>query len=587
MSAFRIVFAVALSNGQILAGGPGGISVYNEEWVLEEQITVQDGLPDNRVFSLFLDEEDGNLWAGTANGLGRFDGEQWITYGFEDGLDDTTINFVSRAGEYIVVGTAYGPEGGGINLFDGERWSHPANFDSAYDDPNRFDNSVWDAVYDDNTGLTWFATENGLGAYDGASFTRYTTEQGLPGNFINGLTLFEDGLLVATTESGAAWYDGENFQVFEPTRGYMINDAVVDSEGFYWFPGGSGIWRYNPATGNWDFFEGGGDFPTYTAYRAVADDDNNIFIGSEGAGLVAFDGTEFYALDRPAGPVATSYWGILEDAEGVLWFLEEYGQHIDTYNIANETWEPEEFEVCCVNPLTFDAEGNLWGGGETGLWIISPNGDATNLTTEQGLPSNQVYHLAFAGEGVTWVATEGGLARLEGFEVVEVLKAAEIGLVSDWTRYVFVAGDGSLWVGREGGLSQLTPEGTWEHFGIGTLFTEGFSFVSYITEHPDGSLWVATLGDGLYQQKDGEWEHYTPGDPGVRLSTPYIYSIHIAPDQSLWFGTEDGVARFDGAQWWAWKLEDGLNHWNVNDILVQADGTVWFATSGGITRWRP
>ncbi|HLF91405.1 MAG TPA: protein kinase, partial [Anaerolineales bacterium] len=459
-----VVFTVVYSNGQVLAGGLGGISVYNEDWDFVRQITVQDGLPDNWVYYLFLDEEgDGDLWAGTANGLVRFNGEEWVTYGYEDGLDDTTINFVGRVEDSIIAGTGYGPDGGGINFFDGSSWKQPNNFDStSEEDPNRFDNSVWGIVYDENTGLIWFATENGLGAYDGNAFTRYTTDDGLPDNFINGLTIFEDGMLIITTESGAGYYDGESFQVFEPTRGYTINDAVVDSEGRYWFPGGSGVWRYSPESGNWDLFEGGVDFPEYTSYRAVADADNNVFFGTDGEGVVVFDGEDFFILDRPAGPLATAYWGILENPEGSLWFSEEYGLTIDAYNSANDEWENIELDVCCVIPFAFDAEGNLWGGGDTGLWIIAPDGNATNITTEHGLPSNQVYHLSFAGDGTTWLATDSGLVQMNGFEVTQVLRAADIGLESDWTRILLAASDGSLWVGREGGLSHLTPDGTWE-----------------------------------------------------------------------------------------------------------------------------
>jgi ligand-binding sensor domain-containing protein len=321
-------------------------------------------------------------------------------------------------------------------------------------------------------------------------------------------------------------------------------------------------------------------------YRAIADDDNNVYFGTDGRGVAAFDGKDFSLLARPNGPQATSDWGILEDPEGVLWFLEEFGQTIDTFDPSTGEWETETLDVCCVIPFAFDAEGNLWGGGDTGVWIIAPHGH-TNITTEQGLPSNQVYHLAFAGDGTTWVATEAGMAQLNGFEVAAVFRGADMGLESDGTRTLLAASDGSVWVGREGGLSHLSSDGAWEHFGIGTLFSENLSFVSQIVEHPDGSIWVATWGDGLYQLTDGEWEHYAPFDAGVRLPSPYVHSIHLAPDGSLWIGTDAGVAHFDGAQWAAWGVEAGLNHWNVNSVRVQPDGTIWFATSGGLTRWTP
>jgi ligand-binding sensor domain-containing protein len=237
--------------------------------------------------------------------------------------------------------------------------------------------------------------------------------------------------------------------------------------------------------------------------------------------------------------------------------------------------------------MIFDSEGNFWGGGDTGLWFITPEGDVTNMTMEHDLPSDQVNQITFSSDGFVWIATDGGLVKLNEEGIVDVLNADELGIENDGVRSLLAASDGSLWVSQENGLSHLTPEGDWEHFGIGNLFSENFSFVSDIVEHPNGSIWIATLGDGLYQLNDNEWEHYFPTDRGVDLPSPYVNKITVAPDGSLWFGTEEGAARFDGEQWWSWDLEDGLSHWNVNDIFVEANGTTWFATSGGITRWKP
>ena len=586
----EVVFSITQHDGMIYAGGLGRITVFDENWEYVDQLTIQDGLPDNRVFYLFSDEEgDGDLWAATANGVARFNGETWVVYGYEDGLDDITINFVSRVGEYIIAGSNYGPDGGGINLFDGERWTHPEGFGSTSDgDPNRFDNSVWEAVFDEENEILWVATENGVGALDGTDWKRFTTEDGLPSNFITGVMIDENGELLVSTERGAARFDGSRFQAFAPTLGHSINDIVVDSDGHYWLPGGDGVFRFNPENGNWEILEGGNGFPAYSAYRAMADEDGNVFFGTDGKGVVAFDGEDFIPLDTPPGPGRNAYWGMLEDRDGVFWFSEEYGLGIDTYDPSEDIWSDKELDVCCVIPITFDADGNLWGVGETGVWFLTPEGRATNVTSEQGLPSDQVYDLDLTEDGSLWLATETGIVKLQGFEVVEVLNADKMGLTNDRVHTLLAASDDSLWVGREGGLSHFSPDGTWEHFEIGTLFSSNFSLVTRIAEHPDGSIWVTTFGDGVYQRlPEGEWAHYTPNHPGVLLPSLYVNGVNIAPDGALWFGTDYGVARFDGGSWQAWDIKDGLGHWNVNQVYVQQDGTIWFVTSGGITRWMP
>lgn len=49
--------------------------------------TTKDGLPSSYIFSTYQDKL-GYLWIGTSNGLSRFDGNNFINYGFGDGLPD-------------------------------------------------------------------------------------------------------------------------------------------------------------------------------------------------------------------------------------------------------------------------------------------------------------------------------------------------------------------------------------------------------------------------------------------------------------------------------------------------------------------
>src|SRR5687767_84389 len=53
--------------------------------------------------------------------------------------------------------------------------------------------------YQDSKGRMFFMTANGLSIYDGARFTNYTTEDGLPNPLVNDvLELGPDSFLVAT-----------------------------------------------------------------------------------------------------------------------------------------------------------------------------------------------------------------------------------------------------------------------------------------------------------------------------------------------------------------------------------------------------
>ena len=55
----------------------------------------------------------------------------------------------------------------------------------------------------------------------------------------------------------------------------------------------------------------------------------------------------------------------------------------------------------------------------------------------------------------------------------------------------------------------------------------------------------------------------------------------------LWFCTEEGLSRFDGYQFTNYTTNQGLPHRLVTDVLETRDGEYWIATGGGLSRFNP
>lgn len=82
---------------------------------------------------------------------------------------------------------------------------------------------------------------------------------------------------------------------------------------------------------------------------------------------------------------------------------------------------------------------------------------------------------------------------------------------------------------------------------------------------------------------DAHWYSFTTENG---LAGNIVQAIWEDPSgESIWFGTENGVSRYDGRTWTTYRREDGLADNNVWSISGDAQ-SVWCATSNGVSVFR-
>src|SRR4030043_295678 len=83
-------------SGNMWFGTLGGVSIYDgRTW---HNLTAEDGLIDNRVYSMMIDSHK-KMWFGTEGGISRFDGQKWISYTKKDGLVENLVRTIIETSE--------------------------------------------------------------------------------------------------------------------------------------------------------------------------------------------------------------------------------------------------------------------------------------------------------------------------------------------------------------------------------------------------------------------------------------------------------------------------------------------------------
>ena len=95
---------------------------------------------------------------------------------------------------------------------------------------------------------------------------------------------------------------------------------------------------------------------------------------------------------------------------------------------------------------------------------------------------------------------------------------------------------------------------------------------------PAGPGQIVETGTGLRQ---GLWQSFSVSDG---LLSAIIADVVQAREGQLWFGTREGLSRYDGQGFVTFTTADGLADNNVQAILEDRQGHLWLGTRGGLSR---
>ena len=133
-------------------------------------------------------------------------------------------------------------------------------------------------------------------------------------------------------------------------------------------------------------------------------------------------------------------------------------------------------------------------------------------------------------------------------------------------------------------------QGAWLNLGI---FDGLYSpVISHIVQDDKGYLWFGT-NSGLARYDGGQFTHFHSSNV---LPHSRIQSLFEDRQGNIWVGAGDGlrrggafgtggITRFDGESWTTFTTEDGLGQTLVTAIAQDPQGLMWFGTAGGVSRF--
>ena len=388
----------------------------------------------------FAEDQSGNLWIGTENGLYIYNPETGTftnhkqNYNDRYSLNDNAIYTIfSDREDNILIGTYFG----GINIF-----------------PNLFRQFFYyDYGYTDNY-LSGKAVRQIIGEKSG-------------------------NLWIATEDGGLNYYDRDKdkFLHFIPEPGknslsyHNIHSLLLDSHDNLWiglFIGG--LNKYNLKTKTFTHYSSI-EYPELIAnniFALLEDRDKKIWIGTTNGLSTYTPETNRFERFKPDIMDRQGIDHLYEDTEENIWIATR-GKGVYCYqkqndklinfsdNIANDALT-DNF----INYIFEDSDRNIWiATHEKGLCKYNrQSGTFTTFTIKDGLPSNTIYSIIESNDGHLWISTNNGLSCLDIDDYTFTNYSISEGLPNKQFNYnsAFKSPDGLLFFGSINGMIAFYPE---------------------------------------------------------------------------------------------------------------------------------
>jgi len=532
--------------------------------------SVEEGLAQSQIFSIMQDSR-GNLWLGTYGaGVNRFDGIHFDRFNEYDGLSNNIVHSIFEDSKGNIW---FGFEKGGVTRYDGISFK-------TFSDVQHLKSATVRMINEDADGNIWFGTdESGLYKFDGHKTEEinidgkmadhvYTSARDNAGNLF-----FSEGKshIYQVTNGSISLY----VEINQPDHDESINAICISNKNEVLFSSSETLYSYD---GNEIRLLNDGstwnNIPVNTIY---IDDQQYIWIGTDGAGVFKYDHQQYTEYTTESGLTNDIIYGILQDDNGNMWFatnagLSNYrGEAFISYSTQNGLLHNS------VMSVYEDELGKIWIGTDKGLSVLE-NNSFKNFTAKDGVSDKTVWSVNGDHHGNVYIGLdEGGAVKYDGKKFIHL--DSKNGFTDMTVMFITSDDNGNMWFGTD---------------GDGAFFYDGKNFTQYndSTKIPgseiysmlidsEKNIWFGSSGKGITKFNGSEYITYKTSD-GLADNT--IWSITEDQNHFIWIATNKGISRFDGSSWTNFTEKEGLSSNNPYFLKSDKKNQLWFGTEKGVDR---
>ena len=373
-----------------------------------------------------------------------------------------------------------------------------------------------------------------------------------------------------------------NIQYVDVDQGLLasrLKSVIVDKNNNIWIgSNGAGVCKYDGETFlNYTINNG---LCNNTILTIFEDSKGNIWFGTEGGGVCWFDGKNFNALTSDNGLGDNTVLAITEDNKGNIWIGTNGGGAYcyDGKSLTPYT-ENEGLSNNMVRCIKQDKKGNIWFG-TTGSGACKFNGKSFEYYTERiGLNSSIIHAIAEDENGILYFGTEdGGVNVFDGKTFKYITQKR--GLTSNCVVSL-LTDKNTLWIGTyDKGLCKYTNSEITSYTNEQGLTN---NYILSIAKDLSNNIWMATYGGGLCKLKTNSFIHYTANEGFVNNT---VRGISQDSNNNIIFGTfGDGLIYHDGKSFLHFTEKEGLPSNRIMTIINDSNIT-WLGTEqNGIVKF--